>query len=272
MADSPAPSNDILKFRPSSYDQELLEGPQSRWREFKMLNGVMWEFLRGFRALHFVGPCVTVFGSARFEEGHPYYELGRDVGRMCAQLGFTVMTGGGPGIMEAANRGAKEAGGRSVACNIQLPFEQKPNPYIDRFVTLKHFFTRKVMLFKYSYAFIVLPGGAGTMDEFFEAVTLMQTKKIINFPLIVMGKEYWRDLVELFEVMVRGGTIDASELNMLLVTDSVDEARGLLQDQALRAFQAHKYKMPRAVKWLMEYGHDYDAEVKKESFSMQGEE
>lgn len=261
MADTvpPIPTSEIippgifpLPLKPSGLDKELLEGPHSRWREFKMLNRVMWELVRGFRALHFVGPCVTIFGSARFKEGHPYYELARKAGAMCSELGFTVMTGGGPGIMEAANRGAREAGGPSVACNITLPQEQKPNPYLDLFVTLDHFFARKVMLIKYSYAFIVLPGGAGTMDEFFEAVTLMQTKKISNFPLIVMGRDYWHDLIELFEDMVRLGTIDASELHMLLVTDSIDEARELLKEQALRVATARERKRPKPSVWLME--------------------
>jgi uncharacterized protein (TIGR00730 family) len=139
---------------------------------------IMVEFVRGFRALHFVGPCVTVFGSARFKEDHPYYALGREVGRELARAGFTVMTGGGPGIMEAANRGAKEVGGRSVGCNIELPAEQKPNQYLDRFITFHHFFVRKVMLVKYSYAFVALPGGFGTLDEIFETATLVQTGKI----------------------------------------------------------------------------------------------
>jgi uncharacterized protein (TIGR00730 family) len=124
--------------------------------------------VRGFRALHFVGPCVTVFGSARFKEDHAYYGLGREIGRELARAGFTVMTGGGPGIMEAANRGAREAGGLSIGCNIELPAEQKPNPYLDRWITFRHFLVRKVMLVKYSYAFVALPGGFGTLDEIFE--------------------------------------------------------------------------------------------------------
>jgi len=156
----------------------------------------MAEFIRGFRALHFVGPCVTVFGSARFKDDHPYYILARDVGSGLSRLGFTVMTGGGPGIMEAANRGAKESGGISIGCNIRLPKEQLPNPYLDRFVVFRYFFVRKVMLIKYSYAFVVLPGGFGTMDELFEAMTLIQTGKIRNFPVVLMGRNFYVQLLE----------------------------------------------------------------------------
>src|SRR5262245_10440433 len=153
----------------SQADRVLLEGPHSRLREFWLVIRTVRDFIRGFRALHFVGPCVTIFGSARFPEDHPYYAIGRAVGRRVSLLGFTVMTGGGPGLMEAANRGAKDVGGRSVGCNISLPLEQAPNRYMDRSVTSEHFFVRKVLLFKYSYAFIALPGGIGTMDELFEA-------------------------------------------------------------------------------------------------------
>src|SRR5262247_1330695 len=157
---------------PQRADEILLEGPNSRIAEFCTLLRVMRDFLRGYRALHFVGPCVTVFGSARIKPDDPHYELALKMGAAIARLGFTVMTGGGPGIMEAANRGAKEVGGRSVGCNIELPFEQVSNMYLDRWVTFKHFFVRKVMLVKYSYAFIALPGGFGTLDEVTEAATL----------------------------------------------------------------------------------------------------
>ncbi len=153
-------------------EQRFLAGPRSRWKELLSVFGFMWEFIRGFRTLHFVGPCVTVFGSARFLEDHPYYQLTLKMGAALARMGFTVMTGGGPGIMEAATRGAKEAGGFTVGCNIVLPEEQKLNPYLDRSVSFDHFFVRKVMLVKYSYAFVVMPGGIGTMDELFEALTL----------------------------------------------------------------------------------------------------
>src|ERR1700716_3734850 len=151
---------------------KFLEGPQSRWYDFKYTLSVFFELIKGFRTLHFVGPCVTVFGSARFKEDHPYYRMARSVGPALVEAGFTVMTGGGPGIMEAANRGAKEAGGTSVGCNIELPMEQKPNPYLDHWVTFRHFYVRKVMLVKYSYAFVALPEGFGTLDETFEIATL----------------------------------------------------------------------------------------------------
>ena len=206
-----------------SNDKAFYAGPSSRIREFKFVCRVLVEFIRGFRALHFSGPCVTVFGSARFPEGHPYYVRAREVGEAVARLGFTVMTGGGPGIMEAANRGAKDAGGVSIGCNIQLPAEQQPNAYLDRYVTLEHFFVRKVLLSKYSYAFVILPGGFGTMDEFFEVLTLVQTGKIQDFPLIVMGKDYYAKLRELLDEMLKAGTINAADMRYLHFTDSVED-------------------------------------------------
>ena len=192
--------------------------------------------MRGFRKLHFVGPCVTVFGSARFAEEHPYYALARQVGGRLARTGFTVMTGGGPGIMEAANRGAWDEGGFSVGCNIELPAEQKLNPYLDRAVTFRHFFVRKVMLVKYSYAFVVMPGGVGTMDELFEALTLIQTKKIADFPLVLMGRDYWRPFLELLETMVAAGTVGREDLRLLLVTDSVHEAMKHIEAHSVERF------------------------------------
>ena len=205
-------------------DRYFLEGPRSRIQEFFFTIRVLLEFIKGFRELHFVGPCVTVFGSARLKEDHPYYQLARNVGSRLAQLGFTIMTGGGPGIMEAANRGAKEAGGISVGCNVTLPIEQKPNPYLDNWVTFNHFFVRKVLLVKYSYAFVVMPGGVGTLDELFEVTTLIQTKKIMDFPVVLIGKEYFKDIMDLFKRMLIEGTISTSDIDLLLLTDSLDEA------------------------------------------------
>jgi uncharacterized protein (TIGR00730 family) len=221
---------------PTNPDRVLLEGPHSRRTELALALGALRDFISGFRTLHFVGPCVTVFGSARHGESHPYYELGRAVGRSLAEVGFTVMTGGGPGLMEAANRGAREAGGRSVGCNIKLPQEQKPNRYLDRVVTCRHFFTRKVLLFKYSYAFIGLPGGFGTCDELFEALTLIQTGKIQNFPVVLIGTEYWRPLQDLLQHMVHARTIDESDLQLLLVTDHIDGAMEYIRRHAVEQF------------------------------------
>jgi uncharacterized protein (TIGR00730 family) len=210
---------------PGNGEGRFLAGPQRRSLELRRAIGIFFEFLRGFRALHFVGPCVTVFGSARFREGHRYYALGRRIGAGLARAGFTVMTGGGPGIMEAANRGAKEAGGPSVGCNIELPHEQKPNPYLDRFVEFRHFYVRKVMLVKYSQAFVVLPGGYGTMDEIFETLTLAQTDKILDFPIVLMGSDYWAPLIAfLRDTMVPHGTVAAKDLDLLHVTDSPADA------------------------------------------------
>ncbi|HVO93761.1 MAG TPA: TIGR00730 family Rossman fold protein [Terriglobales bacterium] len=216
---------------------QFLAGPQRRVDELQRAVRIFFEFMRGFRALHFAGPCVTVFGSARFSEEHPYYSWARQCGAELAAAGFTVMTGGGPGIMEAANRGAKEAGGRSLGCNIQLPQEQKPNPYVDRWITFRHFFVRKVMLVKYSYAFIALPGGFGTLDEIFETATLIQTAKIREFPLVLMGKEFWRPLLEFMSNrLIAEKTIDQTDLDRMIVTDSAREAVEAITDAAKRRF------------------------------------
>jgi len=197
---------------------------------------IFFEFIQGFRALHFVGPCVTVFGSARFPETHRYYELARRVGALLARDGFTVMTGGGPGIMEAANRGAREEGGRSIGCNIQLPQEQKPNAYLDRWVTFRHFFVRKVMLVKYSYAFVAMPGGFGTLDEVTEAATLVQTHKIAGFPIVLVGVEFWKPLLDFMRgTLMKEGTIDPEDLRFF-VTDSPEDAAAHVREVGLKRF------------------------------------
>lgn len=245
-----APNAPHTKAGTATADSVMLEGPHSRTRELFLVLRAARDLIRGFRVLHFVGPCVTVFGSARFQEGHRYYELARQVGAGLARLGFTVMTGGGPGIMEAANRGAKEAGGRSVGCNIELPHEQAPNPYLDRWATFRYFFTRKVLLVKYSYAFIVMPGGLGTMDELFESLTLIQTGKIQNFPVVLMGRDYWLNLLELLDRMVVDGTISASDLQLLFVTDDVDEALRHVRSHAVEQFGLKRGKAPRRL-WIL---------------------
>jgi len=235
-------------------DRVMLEGPHSRLRELRLLVNVIRDFISGFRILHFCGPCVTVFGSARIPEGHPYYQLGIEMGRGLTRLGFTVMTGAGPGLMEAVNRGAREAGGRSVGVNIILPFEQQANRYCDRVVTCRYFFVRKVLLFKYSYAFVALPGGLGTLDELNEALTLIQTKKVLHYPVVLMGATYWRGFLALLEDMVKAGTVSASDLKLFLVTDDLNEALEHIRKNAIEEFKLLK-KPPKPSKWLREKGY-----------------
>ncbi len=224
--------------RKSEQEIRFLEGPKTRRFEFFRLMRIMWEFLRGFRKLHFVGPCVTVFGSARFEEDNDYYKLGRAAGAALAKKGFTVMTGGGPGIMEAANRGAKDVGGKSIGCNIELPFEQTANPYLDDWIDFRYFFVRKVMLVKYSYAFVIMPGGFGTMDEVFETLTLIQTGKIHNFPVVLMGKDYWEPILDFVEtMMIEVGTISPGDRELLTVTDDIEEMLEVIEEQAIDQFE-----------------------------------
>ncbi len=218
-------------------EREFLDGPHSRFRELSFVLRVLREFIRGFRILHFLGPCITVFGSARFKEDHPYYDLARKMGGRLAEMGFTVLTGGGPGIMEAANRGAKEAGGQSIGLNIELPFEQHANPWLDLMIEFEHFFVRKVMLVKYSLGFVVMPGGFGTMDELFEAVTLIQTKKITQFPIVLMGTEYYGEMMrEMADTMLKNGTISPEDLDHFFVTDDIDEAEEFLRKRVVKRF------------------------------------
>jgi uncharacterized protein (TIGR00730 family) len=233
-------------------DRYLLSGPNPRFTEVLLIFRAFRDFLRGFRVLAFVGPCVVVFGSARFGEDHPYYAIARELGRRVSRLGFTVLTGGGPGLMEAANRGARDVGGRSVGCNIELPLEQAPNPYLDRWVTCHYFFVRKVLLFKYSYAFIALPGGLGTLDELCEALTLIQTGKIRSFPVVLIGTSYWKPFLDLLQEMLVEGAIDESDLSLLKVTDDLDEAISHLEHHAVSAFGLKRVPFDRPRWWLGE--------------------
>jgi len=247
---APAPSSPENKADEARSERIMLEGPRPRTSEFITLLQIACDFLRGFRVLHFVGPCVTVFGSARTKENSPYYDLARRMGGALTRLGFTVMTGAGPGVMEAANRGAREAGGVSVGCNIELPFEQSPNRYLDRCVTLKFFFVRKTLLIKYSYAFVVFPGGAGTADELFEALTLIQTGKINQFPIVMMGLDYWQEMIEFIQKMARVGTISPEDVKLIYATDSVEEAIEHIRKHSIEPFGLRPVRQP--LSWLGE--------------------
>lgn len=225
------------KLTPDSDEEILLQGPHGRGSELLRAWRIFTELIRGFRKLHFVGPCITVFGSARFKEDHPYYQQTQEIGRRIAEAKFTVITGGGPGLMEAANRGAKEAGGPSVGCNIVLPREQQPNPYLDKFIEFRYFFIRKLMLVKYSYGFIAVPGGFGTLDELFEVATLVQTKKVRHYPMVLFGSDYWSPLVKLLrETLLANATISAEDLDLFLVTDSPEEAVNFIRECAFERF------------------------------------
>jgi len=219
-----AAASSTLTTSPECAEEIFLEGPRSRFAEFFTLLRVMRDFLRGFRVLHFVGPCVTVFGSARTPPEHPEYKAAQETGAMLSRAGCTVITGGGPGIMEAANRGAFEAGGVSVGCNIELPHEQSSNPYLTLSLKFKYFFVRKMMFVKYSNAFIIFPGGFGTLDELFEALTLIQTRKIHNFPVVLYGSKYWQEMLDwLRGPMLSEGKIVEDDFRRLHVTDSPEE-------------------------------------------------
>jgi uncharacterized protein (TIGR00730 family) len=197
------------------------------WRVFR----IMGEFVEGFDTLARIGPAVSVFGSARTEPGNPYYEAAQETGRLLVDNGFAVITGGGPGIMEAANKGAVDAGGDSVGCNIELPFEQGMNEYVRIAVNFRYFFVRKTMFVKYAEGFIIFPGGFGTMDELFESLTLIQTGKVRNFPVVLFGRSYWQGMLEWLKgVMLAGGNIHAADLDLLVTTDSPAEAVSVIRD------------------------------------------
>jgi uncharacterized protein (TIGR00730 family) len=227
-----------------------LDGPQSRSFELAFAWKVFRQILTANRVLYFAGPCITVFGSARFKEGHPYYAIAREFGKRIADLGFTVMTGGGPGTMEAANRGAFEQGGKSVGCNIRLPMEQQPNQYMQKWITFDYFFLRKAMLLKYSYAFIVLPGGFGTLDELFNTLTLIQTKSITQFPVVLFGKSYYQPLIEMIQKMVNEETILSQDLDLLLITDDPEQAMNHIKSYISNNYELRKKR--KRFWWLFE--------------------
>ncbi len=227
----------------------FLKGHQSRWKELFFTIRVFFQFIKGFRNLHFIGPCITIFGSARFREDHPYYQMTEEMAFKLSKAGFAIMTGGGPGIMEAANKGAKKAGGISLGCNIELPFEQKANPFLDRFVNIKYFFVRKELLRKYSTGFVVMPGGLGTLDEFFEVITLIQTRKISNFPVVVMGVNYHEHLRAYFEKLISEETVGFTDFQNILFTDEID--MGIEHIQAFASKNPSKLERPQKPLWIL---------------------
>lgn len=229
---------------------KFLQGPQSRLAELKFISITLWELIRCFRKLYSIGPCITFFGSSRFREDHSYYEFTRRAANQYAKLGFTIMTGGGPGLMEAANRGAKEAGGKSVGCNIKLPVDQMPNSYLDKWVEAKHFFIRKILLVKYSFAFVVMPGGFGTLDEYFEALTLIQTGKIRNFPIIIFNKQYHRALIEHIDLMKQQGTVNDADSKLFMITDDIEEARLFIMEHSIKHYGLKPKFQPKPIRWI----------------------
>jgi len=252
-ASPPPESSQWGKSTASDEEEVFLQGPHQRRFEALRAVKIFIEFIRGFRGLHFVGPCVTVFGSARFPEDHHYYKAARAMGAQLGRAGFTVMTGGGPGIMEAANRGARDVGAPSVGCNIKLPSEQAPNPYLDHWLDFDYFFVRKVMLVKYSYAFVAFPGGYGTLDEIFETVTLVQTGKIKDFPIVLMGVEFWTPLITFVKgTLLREGTISPEDPARMLLTDSPEEAVEHILAVVMRDFGLTQGRRSRRNKLLLE--------------------
>tara|TARA_R110002153_G_scaffold48004_5_gene135572 strand:+ start:1823 stop:2599 length:777 start_codon:yes stop_codon:yes gene_type:complete len=237
-------------------ERAFLDGPRSRFKELWFTFKVQYQFIRAFRKLHFIGPCVTVFGSTRFNEDNVYYKQAEEVGKALSEMGFAVMTGGGPGIMEAANKGVYLNNGYSIGCNIILPHEQKPNPYLHKWINIPYFFVRKFLLLKYSYAFVVLPGGIGTLDELFEAVTLIQTKMIHNFPVVVIGKEYHKELYHHIKTMADNESISKEDMDLMFLTDSVEEMKAHLKEHAVKRFGLIKKPM-RKRWWFGETERNY---------------
>ena len=248
-----SPEQDPVGFS-LSQEKTFLEGPRNRLKELWFTIKVAYHFIRAFRKLHFVGPCVTVFGSARFVPENPYYQQAEEVGKRLAEMGFAVMTGGGPGIMEAANKGAYMNNGYSIGCNIILPREQHPNPYLHKWINIPYFFVRKFVLLKYSYAFVVMPGGLGTLDELFESLTLIQTRMIRHFPVVLIGREYHRELYHHIQVMAENESIAAADMQLLFLTDSVDEMVEHLRIHAVKKFGLVR-KPIKSRWWLGERNH-----------------
>lgn len=243
---------------PSPVDEiRFLEGPQEIKNDQSILETVNDEFRKSFAVFNEISPCVAFFGSARTKPEDPLYEMGRKTAELIAREGFAIMTGGGPGMMQAANQGAHDAGGRSVGCTIELPNEEGANPYVNRGASFKHFFVRKVVMVKYSYGFVVLPGGYGTMDEMFEIITLIQTGKIREFPVVLMGCEYWSKLFDFLSTsMVEFGMIDPDDNDLFFLTDDPKTACEHVTRIASRRFDLQK-GAPAACRldWEQSRGH-----------------
>ena len=243
--------NTDKKIKLSKDESLFIRGPLSRFKELSFAFKVFFYFIKAFRKMHFIGPCVTVFGSARFTKNSDHYISAEKIGAALANMGFTVMTGGGPGIMEAANKGAFKAGGHSVGCNIILPFEQKPNPYLHKWIDIPYFFLRKVILVKYSYAFVVMPGGIGTLDELFEALTLIQTKVIKDFPVVIFDSEYHKELCHHIDLMAKNESISPEDMKLLFVTDLVEDLISHIESHTIKKFGLVK-KQVKPKWWFFE--------------------
>jgi uncharacterized protein (TIGR00730 family) len=235
------PKAETVVGKPATEDERLLERPTAdfletdTWRALRILS----EFVEGFDAMAKVGPAITVFGSARTQPDDPVYELARGIARRLAEAGYAVITGGGPGTMEAANRGCREGGGLSVGCNIELPHEQGMNQYVDLGIDFRYFFARKTMFVKYADGFVILPGGFGTLDELFEALTLIQVGKVRHFPVVLVGTAYWAGLLDWIRgTLLANGTIEAGDLELLRVTDDPDEVVRLIRTPVPTATEA----------------------------------
>ena len=223
----------------------MLDGPRQSGVDKEILSKVNQELVHAYKLLSDLPPAITIFGSARPKPDSSEYELARNAGRAAANAGFTVITGGGPGLMEAANRGAKEAGGFSVGLNIELPHEQKANPYLDISIDFKHFFTRKFMLRNYSTGFIAMPGGFGTCDELFEILTLRQTGKIPDVPIVLVGTEFWKPLLQFIKnSQLDKGYISRADLEGIVITDSVGAAVNHIKEIAMKRFGVTEHRFP----------------------------